>query len=336
MRKGWKMYLRVIIICGFCVGFVLCLSIDNARADANKKEAKKHFEAGMALTHKEEYKAAAEKFERSIELYPTKNALFNLANCYKILYEWKEALETVERMKRLFKGRFDEKWLTEISTLESKLKKDIVELNVEINIDGASIYVDGKKVGISPLKEGLLLSPGEHEVVVTKEGYKKAIESIALDIGDKKHETFTLEPIKVVPTAKEAKVDSKAESTKVPSSSTPSRPLRTVGWVGIATGVPLSIAGGIIGGLAMKKNRQIRQDCQENTCPPSSKTDIDDRDSMGVASTALIASGVVLGVTGLVLVIADSKKEKRTDSKELTLTPITTKRFWGLSLSGRF
>lgn len=64
----------------FILAATLAAWAGEARAE-DKELGQKHFKAGVSLLKAEEYAAAALSFEASFEAYPTKNALFNLANC---------------------------------------------------------------------------------------------------------------------------------------------------------------------------------------------------------------------------------------------------------------
>ena len=73
------------------------------------------------------------------------------------------------------------------------LKARIAKLHVKVQLEGATILVDGKEVGTSPVVE-LTLEPGKHEIVVEKAGYKKALQVITLQGGDTRKIELGLTP----------------------------------------------------------------------------------------------------------------------------------------------
>ena len=64
-----------------------------AAAD-DKAEARRHFENGLALSDEQtkDYQGALVEFEASVKLFPTKAGLFNLAQCYRRLSRYGEAI----------------------------------------------------------------------------------------------------------------------------------------------------------------------------------------------------------------------------------------------------
>ena len=55
-------------------------------------------------------------------------------------------------------------------------------LSIDSNVSGASVYVDGKRVGTTPLKESAL-SPGQHVVLVEAPGYQSYQKRLKVDPG---------------------------------------------------------------------------------------------------------------------------------------------------------
>jgi len=92
-----------------------------ALAQSPKIEAKQHFDAGNALVENEDYSAAAAEFEVSVSLYATKMGLFNLANCYKALNRYGDALEALARLEREFAGKLGD-LADEVASLKATIE----------------------------------------------------------------------------------------------------------------------------------------------------------------------------------------------------------------------
>ncbi len=175
------------------LGIFVSVIAGYAAADETGQEtARKHFENGLVLLQTEDFAGAAAEFEASVKLYPTKNGLFNLANCYKALHRYGDALETVEQLKLDFKNNLDNEWLAEVDTFERTLKSIMAALFVQVNEEGATILVDGKAAGTSPMADALLLGPGDHEITVSKEGFSSLKRTVKLVSGKKNIEHFEL------------------------------------------------------------------------------------------------------------------------------------------------
>jgi hypothetical protein len=153
-----------------------------ARAD-DKAEAKRHFDAGVSLLKAENYEGASSSFEASLEVFPTKTALFNLANCYKALARYDEALAALFRLRRDFAGRLGAEMETETVAIEKEIRNLVGSLKVEVDRPGATVLVDGREVGVSPLSKTLLLAPGSHEVTAELSGVEFGVEKVRMLAG---------------------------------------------------------------------------------------------------------------------------------------------------------
>jgi hypothetical protein len=193
---------------------VVLTSAFAARSDA-KADAKRHFDAGVSLLKAEDYEGAALSFEASLKLYPTKTALFNLANCYKALKRWDEALAALFRLRRDFAGRLGEEMEAETAAIEKEIRNLVGTLTVEVDRPGAAVVVDGREVGTSPLAKVLLLAPGNHEVTARLSGAKYGVEKVLLLSGDDKRVSLKVaapaSPLSAVASAKADKPTAKAD-----------------------------------------------------------------------------------------------------------------------------
>ena len=163
----------------------------SAMAEDNKAKAKKHFESGVDFMKTEDFDSAAAEFERSVELFPTKSGLFNLANCYKGLQRYGKALTTIRTLHREFGDVLEGDFKQGVDAFEKTLAGMVAELIVEVDRDGATVEVDGEKIGVSPLADPLLLSPGKHEVTVRLEGYTYDVQKVKLLARDGQSLSFT-------------------------------------------------------------------------------------------------------------------------------------------------
>jgi hypothetical protein len=153
-----------------------------ARAD-EKAEAKRHFDAGVSLLKAENYTGAALSFEASLEVYPTKTALFNLANCYKALARYDEALAALFRLRRDFAGKLGAEMEAETAAIEKEIRNLVGTLKVEVDRPGAAVLVDGREMGTAPLSKTLLLAPGNYEVTARLAGAEFAVEKVRMLAG---------------------------------------------------------------------------------------------------------------------------------------------------------
>jgi PEGA domain. len=159
----------------------------------DKEEAKQLFDAGLRLMRLDDFAGATANFERSVALYPTQNSLFNLANCYKAMQRYGDALAVIERLKRDFAGKVK----PEIKEAVERQQQEIQSLGARLTLQtvpaDATIRIDGKDVGRGPTLGPLLLGPGEHEIEATRPGHRSQRRSVKLVSGGGRTEKFVLE-----------------------------------------------------------------------------------------------------------------------------------------------
>jgi len=158
---------------------LLLVHMQEARAD-DKAEARRHFDAGISLLKAENYEGAALSFEASLKLHPTMSGLFNLANCYKALERYDEALAALFRLRRDFKDRLSDEMRVESEAIEKEIRNLVGMLRVEVDRPGAAVLVGGREVGVSPLSRMVLLAPGDHEVTARMPGVEFGVERVRM------------------------------------------------------------------------------------------------------------------------------------------------------------
>lgn len=186
----------------FLVGVIVHGAASGAQSDS-KLEAKTLFEDGVALFQAQNYFAAAEKFQRSAALYPTKMGLFNLANCRLVLHQYDDALQTITELEGRFGDKLDMGWRREVDNFKSRLFDQIGELIVIVNEHHAVVFLDGRPVGETPLSERYILKKGPHEVKVNKPGFFPIARTVEIVPREAVEEHFDLEsePVKQDPEA---------------------------------------------------------------------------------------------------------------------------------------
>ncbi len=162
---------------------------------ANEKAmAKKHFENGLAMMEMEDFGGAAVEFEASVGILPTKSALFNLAMCYKALHRYPDALKAFRRMIRDFNDAMDKEMKGEVRKNIAAISKMIGEIEVHTNLPGATVLLDGNKVGTTPLASPLEVGAGEHRVRVSLKDHLDEEKTVVVVSGSKAVVRLSLSP----------------------------------------------------------------------------------------------------------------------------------------------
>jgi PEGA domain len=179
-------------LCALCVAvLVTCVSWSVLAGD--KEEAKQLFDAGLKLMHLDDFAGASANFERSVALYPTQNSLFNLANCYKALQRYGDALAVIERLKRDFAGKLKPEIKEAVERQQQDIQSLVARLTLRTVPADVTIKIDGKDVGQGPTLGPLLLGPGEHEIEAARPGHRSERRTVKLVSGKDRTEKFVLE-----------------------------------------------------------------------------------------------------------------------------------------------
>lgn len=138
--------------------------------DAQKEEARSHFELGLSHFDRGEWSAALAEFMRARELYPTRSATKNAAVCLRKENRFDEALDMFEALDHDYADLSEtDRALARQEIAE--LKRSVGTLAIHAAEPGASVTIDGRSRGNSPLPGPLRIGVGAHVVRVYKEGF---------------------------------------------------------------------------------------------------------------------------------------------------------------------
>lgn len=135
-----------------------------------KEEAKEHFLKGVSLMQEEQWEAAYVEFTASLALFPTRNARKNAAVCLRQLGRFAEALDMYELLLKEFAAQLPPADAEQVNKAVNDLKGLVGYLSIESNVAGATVIVDSKQRGTTPIAP-VRVSQGTHVIRVFKEGY---------------------------------------------------------------------------------------------------------------------------------------------------------------------
>ncbi len=142
------------------------------RADS-LEEAKENTEQARDYINQGRYDEALSALRTAYNLKPSPLIMFNIAMCEKALSRHIEAISTFQNyfeMERKWRAVNPRLHSLAMTALE-ELYRLVGQLEIVDAPDGASITVDEKVVGTTPLNEPFYLLPGKHSVKVVKEGF---------------------------------------------------------------------------------------------------------------------------------------------------------------------
>jgi hypothetical protein len=173
------------------VAITLTCASWSAVAD-EKEQAKQLFDAGLKLMRMDDFGGATADFERSVALYPTQNSLFNLANCYKAVRRYTDALDVLARLRRQFGDKLKPEVKEAADRQEQEIQSLVGRLTIQTVPADAKVKLDGRELGTGPALGPIVLGPGDHAIEATRPGYQDLRRSVQLVSGTEVTEVFNL------------------------------------------------------------------------------------------------------------------------------------------------
>ena len=291
---------------------ILIFSTGAAAQAIDKQKAKERFLKGKALVEDGAYEKAIVELKASYDLNPLPIVLFNIGVSYDKLKKYAQALTFYQKFLAEHEGKEDEATTLATSRID-KLSGFLGLLEVEVDVEGAEVLVDGEKVGLSPLPP-VYLDIGEHELTVTKAGYVKAGKTFTAVSGETAKVTLTLEPEAAEPEEEKEPEEKKADEEKTPVEPVlPAKKGKPLGPATFAVLVSLAGAGalttGILALFVSRKNDKIADMYEDENWKPLR----DERDRLALAADITLGVSGALAVAALVTAFfTDFRKEKAT------------------------
>jgi hypothetical protein len=145
------------------------------------REAKRHFQVGVVLFNDGKYKGALTEFEASYRLRPSPTVLYNIGLTQKSLHRYAEAIATLNRYLTESTHLPPER-AAQVRTTIQEMKQLTGELRVSVVPDGATVSIEGRPVGKSPLAP-LQLASGTYLVDAAAEGYRSLRREVVVPAG---------------------------------------------------------------------------------------------------------------------------------------------------------
>ena len=208
--------------CKTIIKIFLCLTIflgletflSAQQSEEDKKKAKQLFNEGVSYFSAGKHAQALESFQKSYKLRPHWAIRYNLGLCYKELGMYTKAKE--EFMDFLEEGGKEIKPATreEVESELANLSGIIAVVEINVNVKGAEILLNGKWIGNSPLTDKIEVDPGSHLLSIKHKDYEPYEEEFILSKGERKSFRITLMPLQKKEISVEGGEKSKGEIKK--------------------------------------------------------------------------------------------------------------------------
>lgn len=151
---------------------------------AAKREADRHFKTGVKLFEETKYSEALAEFEQAYALASHPLVLYNLATTHRALSQYAQAVDFYNRFLAEGKGVVKPSQLAKGHRELDDVLRLIARVEVTTTPEGATVSVDGRALGPTPLGQPLILGPGDHVVNATLDGHDPAERRFRVAAGD--------------------------------------------------------------------------------------------------------------------------------------------------------
>jgi len=141
------------------------IGLARAEAASAKAEAKAKLQKGAQLLQEGEFAQALAQFKDAYELVPSPKIFFNFGIAYAGLGRYSEALESFEKFTAEATDASPAN-LSEAKQQIDSLTGKVEKVTVTSDRDGASVSIDGRSYGLTPLAHPIYVDPGSHQLVV--------------------------------------------------------------------------------------------------------------------------------------------------------------------------
>ena len=119
-----------------------------------------------------DYAGAALKFQRAYDESKDPRLLWNTAAAEKNLRHYAKVVELVERYVTESGTRLKPEDRAEADALLATVRAFIATVTLDVQPEGAAVFVDDVQVGVSPMRAPVLIDMGERRIRVSKQGYQ--------------------------------------------------------------------------------------------------------------------------------------------------------------------
>lgn len=168
---------------GLALALALAVAPRVAVGDDVATQARARFERGTELFDEGNLDGALVEFEASFAARAVPVVLFNTAQTYKLMFRYEEAIEAYRRYLSLGGDSIPPERVAEVRTTIERLERSMGTLVVECAPHGASVAVDGRPVGLVPIRS-LPLAAGTRRVEVTADGGLPIARDVELAAGE--------------------------------------------------------------------------------------------------------------------------------------------------------
>lgn len=296
--------------------------LSDPKAAADVERAREHFGQGLKLYRDGDFGAALVQFERAYAVKPNYKVLYNIAQTSFQLRDYVEARSAMRRYLAEGGVEIDADRREQATQDLAELERRIGTIRLSVNVDGATVFVDGKRVGTTPLREPIAVSEGQRTISV--EEPSRGARQRLVRLAGAEELTLTLD----------------FETPRAPlAAAVPPRAPRPeqhgLGagfWVSAVSAVALGAGAGVTGYLTLRAQNENEDERNKLGASKSAlESSRDDAKTLALTTDILGGAAIVCaGVATVVLLTRPSRSERNAAELSISVGPQSA------ALRGRF
>lgn len=281
---------------------------------------------GKKVAAQESFLAALADYKAAYQAYNSPKIYFAIGLAEKRLGRYIEALDHFEKMMAELE-QVPEELRAEVERHVNEVKQNLGVIFFRVKPEGATIEIDGEVIGTSPLNRPHYVVPGEHEYVITKDGYKRLSDTVQVEAGDVREDGLALEPLAAV-----IKDDVENPLPAKPVEAEPADVTQLYIGLGVTGG--LAVGATITGLLALSKHNTFEDDGADAAAREDARQS---GKTLALITDAMIIGAVAAATYTTFYYVAVYKKRKDSSAgKDVALVPAASPGGAGLAITGRF
>jgi PEGA domain-containing protein len=168
------------------VASLLLASIAAAQDAAVREEARNLLHEGNSLYDKGDFPAALDRFRRAYAKLPSPKILLNIGTTLRRIGKEGEAAEAYELYLRRIGPEVPADKRAQVGAVLHEIDEKLGRIRIEVNVEGASVRLDGEAKGVSPLGHSVRVDPGIHRAEAERDGYQPDMGEIEVEAGQER------------------------------------------------------------------------------------------------------------------------------------------------------
>ncbi len=153
-------------------------------ADTAQAAARAQFQRGLELYNSQDFNGALAEFLAAYETSHRPNLLYNIGVTHQALHHYPEAARSIEQFLR--EATMTPERRAQVTAGLDEIRNFIAHIRIEGVPAGATITLDGERVGTTPLSAPLAVGTGRHELNIAAEGYRDVHETFLIAGGQER------------------------------------------------------------------------------------------------------------------------------------------------------